>query len=75
MKSNRNPYIDKNGCPRLSNSVVAFKCQRELKLSPCSLLLHEIVHWGDWKDGIDQVGEEGKMFEKSAYGKDINRYW
>lgn len=40
-----------------------------------STLLHEMVHWGDWKDGVDQVGEEGKMFEKTAYGKDINRYW
>jgi len=40
-----------------------------------STLLHEMVHWGDWKDGIDQAGEEGKMFERAAYGKDINRYW
>ncbi len=40
-----------------------------------STLLHEMVHWGDWKDGVDQSGEEGKMFEKAAYGKDINRYW
>ena len=40
-----------------------------------STLLHEMVHWGDWKDGVDQAGEEGKKFEKAAYGKDINRYW
>ncbi len=40
-----------------------------------STLLHEMVHWGDWKDGVDQAGEEGKAFEKAAYGKDINRYW
>lgn len=40
-----------------------------------STILHEMVHWGDWKDGKDQAGEEGKKFEKSAYGKDINRYW
>ncbi len=40
-----------------------------------STLLHEMVHWGDWKDGKDQAGEEGKTFEKAAYGKDINRYW
>jgi len=39
-----------------------------------STLLHEMVHWGDWKDGIDQAGEEGKMFEHAAYGRDINRY-
>ncbi len=40
-----------------------------------STLLHEMVHWGDYKDGVDQSGEEGKKFEKAAYGKDINRYW
>ncbi len=40
-----------------------------------STLLHEMVHWGDWKDGKDQAGEEGKAFEKAAYGMDINRYW
>ena len=38
-----------------------------------STVLHELVHWGDWKDGKDQPGEEGKAFEKAAYGKDINR--
>jgi hypothetical protein len=40
-----------------------------------STLLHEMVHWGDWKDGVDQADEEGKNFEKEAYGQDINRYW
>lgn len=40
-----------------------------------STLLHEMVHWGDWKDSKDQAGEEGKAFEKAAYGKDIGRYW
>ncbi|MFQ5652225.1 MAG: hypothetical protein ACE5IY_20030 [bacterium] len=40
-----------------------------------STILHEMVHWGDWKDGKDQPGEEGKQFEKAAYGKDIDRYW
>ena len=47
----------------------------EAKLLIESTLLHEMVHWGDWKDGKDQPGEEGKEFEKAAYGKDINRYW
>ena len=40
-----------------------------------STILHELVHWGDWKDGEDQEGEEGKAFEREAYGKDISRYW
>ncbi|WP_188150512.1 hypothetical protein [Teredinibacter waterburyi] len=40
-----------------------------------STILHEMVHWGDHKDGKDQAGEEGKAFEVAAYGKNINRYW
>ena len=47
----------------------------EAKLLVESTILHEMVHWGDWKDGEDQEPEEGKEFEKEAYGKDINRYW
>ena len=31
-------------------------------------LLHELVHWGDDKDGIDRPGEEGEEFEKLIYG-------
>lgn len=38
-----------------------------------STILHELVHWGDWKDGRDQPGEEGKAFERAAYGHDVNR--
>ncbi|MBB4284567.1 hypothetical protein [Roseospira goensis] len=38
-----------------------------------STILHELVHWGDWKDGKDQPGEEGKAFERAAYGRDVNR--
>jgi len=34
-------------------------------------VLHEMVHWGDWKDGKDQVGEEGANFERAAYGRVI----
>ena len=40
-----------------------------------STVLHELVHWGDNLDGRDQRGEEGKDFEKAAYGRDISRYW
>jgi hypothetical protein len=32
------------------------------------VLLHELVHWGDDKDGIDRPGEEGEEFEKLIYG-------
>ena len=38
-------------------------------------VLHEMVHWGDWKDGKDHPKEEGLEFEKEAYGKVINPYW
>jgi hypothetical protein len=49
--------------------------KRKMHILVESTLLHEMVHWGDWKDGKDQPGEEGKAFEKAAYGKDIDRYW
>jgi hypothetical protein len=35
-------------------------------------LLHELVHWGDDKDGIDRVGEEGEEFEIRVYGRVID---
>lgn len=31
-------------------------------------LLHELVHWGDHRDNVDQPGEEGENFEIAAYG-------
>lgn len=31
-------------------------------------LLHELVHWGDDKDGVDRPGEEGEEFERKVYG-------
>lgn len=40
-----------------------------------STILHELVHWGDHRDGIDQSWEEGAEFEKEAYGENIGRYW
>src|SRR5262245_30383619 len=35
-------------------------------------LLHELIHWGDDKDGIDRSGEEGEEFEQLIYGSVIN---
>ncbi len=46
-----------------------------------STILHEMCHWGDFKDGKqkrDKYGEkieEGKAFEKEAYGRDVVRNW
>jgi hypothetical protein len=31
-------------------------------------ILHELVHWGDDKDGVDYPGEEGELFETAVYG-------
>lgn len=31
-------------------------------------LLHELVHWGDDRDGVDRPGEEGWEFEQVVYG-------
>lgn len=41
-----------------------------------STILHELVHWSDFKDGTLEVGIElGKKFEKAAYGGDVARFW
>ncbi len=47
-----------------------------------STILHEMCHWGDLKfDGKQQrlangkKFEEGKAFEKEAYGKNIDPFW
>lgn len=31
--------------------------------------LHELIHWADFRDGIDFPGEEGEQFETDVYGK------
>ena len=31
-------------------------------------ILHELVHWGDDRDGVDYPGEEGELFEAAVYG-------
>lgn len=65
-------YLAKSICDKFEKSD--FK-NLNMHILVESTILHEMVHWGDWKDGIDQAGEEGKMFERAAYGRDINRYW
>lgn len=32
-------------------------------------ILHELVHWGDDRDGIDFPEEEGEAFERAVYGR------
>jgi hypothetical protein len=65
-------YLAKSICDRFESKDFS---NVQMHLLVESTLLHEMVHWGDHKDKKDQAGEEGKIFEKVAYGKDINRYW
>lgn len=65
-------YLAKAICDRFEKTDAS---EPRMHILVESTLLHEMVHWGDWKDGVDQKGEEGKAFEKAAYGKDIDRYW
>ncbi len=67
-------YLAKSICEHFKNNSGERNSAKMLLLLE-STLLHELVHWGDWKDGKDQAGEEGKAFERAAYGRDINRYW
>jgi hypothetical protein len=65
-------YLAKSICDKFENADAN---NIHMHILVESTLLHEIVHWGDWKDGVDQIGEEGKEFEQAAYGRDISRYW
>lgn len=66
-------YLTKTVCDKFENSD-SNNVLMHLLIE--STLLHEMVHWGDHKDGVDQaLIEEGKEFEKEAYGRDIERYW
>ncbi|MEM7739434.1 MAG: hypothetical protein AAF225_01375 [Pseudomonadota bacterium] len=65
-------FLAKAICERFEKSDSK---KKSMHLLVESTVLHEMVHWGDWKDGKDQHGEEGKAFEKAAYGKDVTRYW
>lgn len=64
-------------------SDIATKCeQSEFRDDPRfwpvveSTILHELVHWADFRDGtLEGAIELGKQFEICAYGQDIGRYW
>lgn len=67
--SNKNRiYLSASLCNRFEQSNGE---NTTLNLLLQATILHEMVHWGDWKDGRDQVGEEGANFEKAAYGRVI----
>jgi hypothetical protein len=65
-------FLSKELCDRFESKD--FNNAQMHDYAECTLL-HEMVHWGDWKDGVDQVGEEGEQFEIAAYGKVIGRHW
>ena len=65
-------FISKDICDRFQNSDEDANDPRMHVLVE-STLLHEIVHWGVWPEPSQQ--EDGKAFEKEAYGKDIRQYW
>ena len=67
-------YLGKFMCDKFEGSRADAKDPRMHILIEATVL-HELVHWGDWKDGMDQADEEGESFEKAAYGKIIARYW
>ena len=77
-KKPNDTYIDDtiiNKFEKYYNSSADAAVRHKAELLVESTILHEMVHWGDHKDGVDQDGEEGKAFERAAYGKDIKRYW
>lgn len=60
------------------NIVLDFEAGRGRKVARAgnvylvgATLLHELVHWGDDKDGIDRPGEEGEEYERLVYGSVI----
>lgn len=67
-------FISKAICDRFEGSDDDAKDPRMHVLVE-STLLHEIVHWGVWPETSASGQEDGKAFEKEAYGKDIRQYW
>ena len=48
----------------------------EARLLVQATVLHELVHWGDARDGRVRTDHEiGNAFEIEAYGRNIDRYW
>jgi len=64
-------FLDKTICDKFETD----RKNPKAKLLIESTVLHEMVHWGDYMDRKSTPKEEGKLFEKAAYGRDIKRYW
>ena len=48
--------------------------RREAQQSIEAKVLHEVVHWGDFRDGQHSASEAGTAFEIEAYGREIGRW-
>jgi hypothetical protein len=57
-------YLAKKLCDELENNISDPDAQYMLE----AIVLHETVHWGDYRDGKHQTHEAGYAFESNAYG-------
>jgi hypothetical protein len=75
FKKSKDPntiYLGKSFCERFESKD--WKLPNMHRLMEATLL-HELVHWGDSLDDMDQDGEEGDLFEQAAYGEVLEKYW
>lgn len=73
---NKNPntiYIDSDLVMDLENSIAGTGIADSFAFLVGVTLLHELVHLGDWTDGMDYPGEEGHLFERDVYGQSVWR--
>ncbi|MGO4450482.1 hypothetical protein AB4Y96_16290 [Phyllobacterium sp. TAF24] len=59
-------FIAMSVCDSLEKSGM-YKDTETMRLLIERTVLHEMVHWGDFKDGKSLPGEAGEEFEKEAY--------
>ncbi len=64
-------YIDEEIARRFESDHDRIEAQLFVE----STILHEVVHWGDHKDGKHKRPEAGVDFEIAAYDKNLMRYW
>jgi hypothetical protein len=70
-----NIYVDKAWALRFEKDVQQPLLTAKAKLFMEASILHEMVHRGDWVDGVKQPLEAGIEFEKAAYGQVQAPYW
>ncbi|MBA8903890.1 hypothetical protein [Phyllobacterium sp. P30BS-XVII] len=60
-------FIALSVCDSIEKSGI-YEDPETMRLMIERTVLHEMVHWGDLKDGTSLPGEAGREFEKEAYG-------